>query len=408
MKIFGERELSSYLDQILNKIKDTINKEDRNGLLNVNEIEYIEYLKQENWLEPIFFYWEDMTVSDREDMIVAERFPKTFYVYSGKKYPKQVITYHVPYTGTFPLIQMWPSHRILWTIDVFASPSSATKPGNLSFDIINWYDDPEKIKRELEDIRSKISSQAKNLERDVTEFNNSLDTKISNIFQSRKEFLLKEVNMLANLGVPIKKSSNVPNTFSIPIPKKSINIKKPKIETSPYSPEPTLDQSIYIEILRIIQTTGVEMERHPSIYIGKDEETLRDHIILVLSPHFESVTGETFNKSGKTDILIRHEGLNIFVAECKIWKGSKFHFETIDQILNYLTWRDSKAAIIYFVKNKNLDPVIKQIEDSTPNHQCHIKYNGKSDYGFYNYYFHLLEDDTRGVELAVLFFHFPE
>ena len=88
---------------------------------------------------------------------------------------------------------------------------------------------------------------------------------------------------------------------------------------------------------------------------------MRDHFIMVLSPHFDSVTGETFNKAGKTDILIRYEEMNAFVAECKYWRGSKQHSETIDQVLSYLTWRDSKAAILYFVKSKNLDPVLKQI-----------------------------------------------
>jgi hypothetical protein len=32
-------------------------------------------------------------------------------------------------------------------------------------------------------------------------------------------------------------------------------------------------------------------------------------------------TGETFNFQGKTDILIRFEGKNVFIAECKFWKG---------------------------------------------------------------------------------------
>jgi hypothetical protein len=56
-------------------------------------------------------------------------------------------------------------------------------------------------------------------------------------------------------------------------------------------------------------------------------------------------TGETFNFQGKTDILIRAQGKNIFIAECKFWKGEKVFLETIDQLLSYLSWRDSKAAI---------------------------------------------------------------
>lgn len=87
------------------------------------------------------------------------------------------------------------------------------------------------------------------------------------------------------------------------------------------------------------------MERHPSTYAGKDEETLRDHFLMILDTHFESVTGETFNRNGKTDILIRHEKSNVFVGECKFWRSEKSLIKTIDQLLDYLTWRDSKAAV---------------------------------------------------------------
>jgi hypothetical protein len=60
----------------------------------------------------------------------------------------------------------------------------------------------------------------------------------------------------------------------------------------------------------------------PSTYKNKGEEELRDHILLLLEPNFEgSATGETFNKSGKTDILLRYDGKNVFIGECKFWKG---------------------------------------------------------------------------------------
>jgi hypothetical protein len=55
-------------------------------------------------------------------------------------------------------------------------------------------------------------------------------------------------------------------------------------------------------------------------------------------------TGETFNFQGKTDILIRVEGKNVFIAECKFWKGEKALLATLDQLLSYLSWRDTKAA----------------------------------------------------------------
>ncbi len=153
---------------------------------------------------------------------------------------------------------------------------------------------------------------------------------------------------------------------------------------------------------------GVEIERHPDIYKGKDEETLRDHFLMMLSPHFQSTTGETFNKSGKTDILIRHEGKNAFIAECKFWRGIASFYKTIDQLLDYLTWRDSKAAILCFVKNKELTPVLEQINNLTCKHSCFVRYNGKIDESQFMFDFHLKDDGTRGLKITVLCFHFPE
>jgi hypothetical protein len=53
------------------------------------------------------------------------------------------------------------------------------------------------------------------------------------------------------------------------------------------------------------------------------------------------VTAEAFNIEGKTDILVRHEGSNLFIGECKVWSGAKGFGETVDQLFRYTGWRDS-------------------------------------------------------------------
>lgn len=65
------------------------------------------------------------------------------------------------------------------------------------------------------------------------------------------------------------------------------------------------------------------------------------------------------------------------VSECKFWGGERTHFKTIDQILSYLTWRDSKTAIVYFVDTKEMAAPLKAIEDSTPKHSCFVRLNEK-------------------------------
>lgn len=130
--------------------------------------------------------------------------------------------------------------------------------------------------------------------------------------------------------------------------------------------------------------------------------------VLVLEPRFESsTTGETFNKSGKTDILIRYEKSNVFVGECKFWRGQKQHQETIDQLLSYLTWRDSKSAIIYFVNTKEMVAPLRAIEETTSQHPCFVRSTGKRDDSWFDYTFHLPGDMSRQLYLSILCFHFP-
>ena len=108
------------------------------------------------------------------------------------------------------------------------------------------------------------------------------------------------------MGVPFIKAENVPFAFSVPVVKKE-SIIKPSASSGKFTPEYYLDKEVYNNILKMCHDIGIEMERHPSVYADKDENTLRDHFIMILSPNFQSVTGETFNKIGKTDILIRYK-----------------------------------------------------------------------------------------------------
>jgi hypothetical protein len=126
-----------------------------------------------------------------------------------------------------------------------------------------------------------------------------------------------------------------------------------------------------------------------------------------LCTHYPSSTGETFNKKGRTDILIRYQGSNVFVGECKFWGGLKAFHVTIDQLLSYLTWRDSKAAVVSFVKNSQFGPVLQMIKTGTTQHPCFIRLESNRGESWMQFEFRLPSDPSRNVHLTVLSFHFP-
>ena len=151
------------------------------------------------------------------------------------------------------------------------------------------------------------------------------------------------------------------------------------------------------------------MERSPSAFAEMDEEALRSHFLVQLNGHYQGqATGETFNYEGKTDILIRANGKNIFIAECKYWAGAKKFVESINQLLGYVSWRDTKTAIIIFNRNRNFSQVLGAIPGSVrahPNFKKDVDDNGE---GRSRHVFAHRDDRNRELLLTVMAFDVPQ
>ena len=141
MRAFAEGRLSDYLDGRLLALKNEVNAEQRNRLLNVNEDKYVEYLAAKYAVQQLEIDWENPSVTDRETMVPAERFPPDFFVDPGKSYKRQSITYHYPIAGDTELLRLAPSRGLLWSAEVEDSESE------IRISLINFRDDPKEIKR---------------------------------------------------------------------------------------------------------------------------------------------------------------------------------------------------------------------------------------------------------------------
>ena len=140
--------------------------------------------------------------------------------------------------------------------------------------------------------------------------------------------------MTADLGLPIKRRADAPATYTVPIQRKKPRLEIPQINTA-FNPEPALSMAVYEDILGIMRNMVHVMELSPKAFQHMGEEDLRWHFLVQLNAQFEGgATGETFNFQGKTDILIRFEQRNVFVAEWKFWNGEKQLLATIDQLLS--------------------------------------------------------------------------
>ena len=240
-------------------------------------------------------------------------------------------------------------------------------------------------------------------------FNASLPQVIRNAVEARKAKLLKDRDMVASLGFNLKPRPGAAQTFAAPIKPKRIDPRPAPQSTAPFKPEPTLDLETYKQILDIMENMAVVMERAPSSFEALGEEGIRQHFLMQLNGSFQgAASGETFNYTGKTDILIRIDGKNIFIAECKFWGGEKAFLETIDQLLGYLSWRDTKTAVVIFNRNKDFSAVLKTMMEATDKHPHKKRGPEKESETRFRYVFGSPSDHSREVVLTVMAFDVPK
>ena len=382
-----------------------IDGETEEYLLNVSEQEYLDYLVSEYQVYPLEVDFGHVEATDEEQMIPAEEFPPTFNVSAGRRYPKPVFTFYLPFTGAPGLWGAAPNPSLLWNPSVALDRDANT----ISIRLVQFSDDVKQVNTTYLAFVNNLKQQLANMKGNVDHFNISLRDKAKQIFDKRKAALKKKAENRAALIVPVRRNKT-PATFAVPVKSPKRIVPKPPTSANRGSIDPTLDPTLYHEILQLLHDFGKQMERLPATYRGKDEETLRDHVLLLLQPHFGiegSVTGETFNAQGKTDILIRYQNQNLFIAEFKFWRGQKQHFETIDQLLSYLTWRDSKAAIVYFIDGKEMTAPLAAIEQSTPEHRSFISLINRKEDSWFQYELHLQSGEVS-VQVAILCFHLPK
>ena len=256
------------------------------------------------------------------------------------------------YPGHFPMAEI-KNNEVVFTIDFF---------GDL--------DKPEEVEHKIKKQVTLIKDYANWLNGNIITFNDSLDPEInSGLFERRKKLLQDNV-ILQKLGV---QKQVLVSGFVKPLKKVELKI----LEDAGKQIDPSLEMETYEEIISIINSLGVNLERSCQRLRESGEVPLRDTMLMALNSIYPGmVSGETYNKEGKTDIILRYRDRNLFVGECKIWSTEDVFTEGIDQLLSYLTWRDTKTSYIIFSKNKNVKNVItklKALVESNPNFLTKVK-----------------------------------
>jgi len=327
--------------------------------------------------QPIQLITEEIQIEGPEDA----RIPRVDMGPNGLGYRTGIGWWaHIPYTGERKLFSLKPSHV----------RNNIPKAHIADDKLILFYKqleaDEDAVETQLDNDLAIIQEHLDRLDQDISKFNESIENETEKRIIARKDKLAKAIEAVGKFKYPIKRREVTPKIVEAPINRKPIAVPKPTATEQHVEDEYVLDMAVYDDILSVISSMALVIERNPSVFKGWNEEALRTAFLIPLNAQFEgSATAETFNCTGKTDILIRVKDKNIFIAECKFYHGPKAISAAIDQLLNYVTWRDSKTALLIFHRSKNFSEVLGKIHEATLEHpQCkeEIKYDSSMGYRF--------------------------
>jgi hypothetical protein len=401
--LFNKSDLSSSLDRQINKVREYVNKLAEDYILAASEGDLVAYLKQEYSVEPPLLGEPFIADSAEVDIDVTDDPMRGGSPFGDRILVKGMeVHIKVSFTGDGNLFWFRPNHFTL------SPPRAIVTKEYVEFKIRGDRLIGERVKQSLDSTVQSIQGYLRHITDQCDAYNASLDAKIREMIKQRKERLLSNRHVVASIGLPIQTRADAPRTYIVPSVQRKPSLKPPVVKQKAFVPEPALDEKEYEHILSIIRSMVQVIERSPKAFATMGEEDLRSHFLVQLNGQYQGrATGETFNYDGKTDILIREGDRNVFIAECKIWKGEAQLLQAVDQILGYLHWRDTKAALLVFNRNKAFSDVLAKIAAAIqryPNCKKLIRQVSETEWRFL---FSSKDDPNRELQLAVLLFDVP-
>jgi len=407
--LFYEGDLDDTLRGQLASAREKVDHIPRDQFLNSPEDEVVQHVVSELEVEPLVLFEDRAEMDQRETKIDVSgwRDRNPF----GDRGPILVaaveVVVSIPYSGDPQLWHLRPNRwQSLFPRAEVSSPDR-TGAGSLKIIIRQPVDEPsERIKSRLDEELRSIRFYIESQHTQIDQFNSSLPRAVQDAVRGRRERLKKHEGIQDLLGIPLRQREGAPPVEPIQIKRKLVRPLPPPPKSG-FKPEPGITQGDYEHILSVIRHEGRTFEATPRTYAVHDEEELRDIMLAHLNGHYQgAAAGEAFRRSGKTDIRIEDQGRAAFVAECKVWSGSKELMEAIDQLLGYLTWRDCKAALVIFNKhNARFSELLSKVPEVLKAHPKFRSEFQSSGDGEWRFSMTSLEDDGRIIHVHVYLFN---
>lgn len=404
--LFSQGDLFSTLDRQTRSVPRLVEEIPRDQFLATSVDTLVEHLVAKLTIDPLVLHKDQMSMEHQETKIdVTGRFE-----YGASLDGRSVhadghgLIFHLPFSGD---PQLWDMRPNVWSS---AIPQGVvdTRRKVLTITFKNtanteqqWY--LNELNSSLQLIQQSVDAQSSML----VQYQRDLPARVRDAVTHRREKVSKLHDLAAAFKIPMARKAGMPDYRPVDVQKKRTVAALPNAPAAGFKPEPAITDELYEEILSNIRHMGATFEGTPQTYHPLGEEGLRDIILASLNGVYQgSATGEAFRKYGKTDLRIEEQSRSAFVGECKLWGGERVLIGALEQLLDYTTWRDGKAALIMFNKSvAGFAGLQETIAKALPAHGLFLRDKGCRHTGEHRFAFRGKEDEGREVSVHVFCFN---
>ncbi|WP_434970379.1 hypothetical protein [Microbacterium sp. bgisy207] len=386
------RRLDEYLGDCLQRARAAVAQLDPDYLLSENEDLLLGGLLRDNLPRPVSLAWDAISQTGIEETQVQVR--DQFYPDREYTRPASRIRIRVPIDGDPMLLTLRATTYI-------PSPLDADVAGSLlQIEVVERQLSAHLVQARIARVRERVEKQVEWANGDLATFARQASATLQRDYSERKQRILNDRALSEALAIPLSATGR--QVAPVPARRKHVSLEQRRTQ-SRFVPEPELDEATYRDILDQVQSWARSLERTPGTLSALGEEQLRDLLLAHLNAYWQGAAGgELFNGAGKTDVLIREKDRNVFVAECKIWSGTKAAGDAVDQLLRYLVWRDSKGALIVFVRTRDPAATIDRLHAAVTAHPAHAMTKASHEASRQVDYLLTADDEGRRINLAVI------
>ncbi|MFL0278159.1 hypothetical protein [Mycobacterium sp. SMC-19] len=387
-------QLADLLTQSARAAFNELERLDADHLLSENVDVLVHGLLARHMPEPVSVDWTAARGTPVQETTI-ERTTMEFGERRDYRIPGSRLTVSWPLTGTAEILRRQAS-QFTWGAD-----HGTIMDHSVQLNIEGTELSTEFIERQMAAVHEDVEKRIGWANHDVTVHRTAVERELRQAIEARRARISENRRISTALNIPIMPTGA--RRPPVPARRRQVPLQQRRASVE-FTPEPVLDEAIYLDILGVVENWARSLERTctpPIRALG--EEALRDLLLGTLNGYWQGgAGGELFNGHGKTDILIREGGRNAFIAECKVWSGASRATAALDQLLSYLVWRDTKAALIVFIKRAKPTEVISRLHAAVREHPRHLLTTEESDPTRRADYVFTAEDGERRIELAVI------